>query len=224
MTLLVQLLSSSSWELRGVGQCSKEWPDLVKFSRSLVVRLLESSSCGVLCSVLGAFGPFSSPESLSFPASLQVGQLIQVAAGSSNLKRVTLELGGKSPNIIMSDADSKFSGGGSLALKAATSCPCCGPSLLRPSPPTGKVSAPGRREEGQAPQHSPAASMGLLAATVCASLSRLAAQPYRVLSARSSSVTAFSLSCRAPRSAFPVGAFPDHHRPAGWVLRLPSAP
>lgn len=40
----------------------------------------------------------------------QVGHLIQVAAGSSNLKRVTLELGGKSPNIIMSDADSKFRG------------------------------------------------------------------------------------------------------------------
>lgn len=37
----------------------------------------------------------------------QVGHLIQVAAGSSNLKRVTLELGGKSPNIIMSDADSE---------------------------------------------------------------------------------------------------------------------
>ncbi|XP_006865491.1 PREDICTED: aldehyde dehydrogenase, mitochondrial isoform X3 [Chrysochloris asiatica] len=35
----------------------------------------------------------------------EVGHLIQVAAGSSNLKRVTLELGGKSPNIIMSDAD-----------------------------------------------------------------------------------------------------------------------
>lgn len=41
----------------------------------------------------------------------QVGHLIQVAAGSSNLKRVTLELGGKSPNIIMSDADSKFRAG-----------------------------------------------------------------------------------------------------------------
>uniref|UniRef100_A0A8D1GLP4 aldehyde dehydrogenase (NAD(+)) n=1 Tax=Sus scrofa TaxID=9823 RepID=A0A8D1GLP4_PIG len=35
----------------------------------------------------------------------EVGHLIQVAAGKSNLKRVTLELGGKSPNIIMSDAD-----------------------------------------------------------------------------------------------------------------------
>lgn len=38
----------------------------------------------------------------------QVGRLIQVAAGSSNLKRVTLELGGKSPNIILSDADREF--------------------------------------------------------------------------------------------------------------------
>uniref|UniRef100_A0A3B3W099 Aldehyde dehydrogenase, mitochondrial-like n=1 Tax=Poecilia latipinna TaxID=48699 RepID=A0A3B3W099_9TELE len=34
-----------------------------------------------------------------------VGHLIQQAAGSSNLKKVTLELGGKSPNIILSDAN-----------------------------------------------------------------------------------------------------------------------
>lgn len=40
-------------------------------------------------------------------ATTQVGHLIQKAAAESNLKRVTLELGGKSPNIIMSDADSK---------------------------------------------------------------------------------------------------------------------
>lgn len=38
----------------------------------------------------------------------QVGHLIQQASGSSNLKKVTLELGGKSPNIIMSDADSMY--------------------------------------------------------------------------------------------------------------------
>ncbi|NXS70688.1 AL1A2 dehydrogenase, partial [Pandion haliaetus] len=37
--------------------------------------------------------------------SFQVGKLIQEAAGRSNLKRVTLELGGKSPNIIFADAD-----------------------------------------------------------------------------------------------------------------------
>ncbi|CDQ61887.1 unnamed protein product [Oncorhynchus mykiss] len=35
----------------------------------------------------------------------QVGKLIQEAAGKSNLKRVTLELGGKNPNIIFADAD-----------------------------------------------------------------------------------------------------------------------
>lgn len=36
----------------------------------------------------------------------QVGQLILQAAGKSNMKRVTLELGGKSPLIIFPDADS----------------------------------------------------------------------------------------------------------------------
>ncbi|KAG7273952.1 hypothetical protein CRUP_021236 [Coryphaenoides rupestris] len=35
----------------------------------------------------------------------EVGHLIQQASGKSNLKKVTLELGGKSPNIVMSDAD-----------------------------------------------------------------------------------------------------------------------
>uniref|UniRef100_A0A8C9TJQ0 Aldehyde dehydrogenase 1 family, member A2 n=1 Tax=Scleropages formosus TaxID=113540 RepID=A0A8C9TJQ0_SCLFO len=36
---------------------------------------------------------------------IPVGKLIQEAAGRSNLKRVTLELGGKNPNIIFADAD-----------------------------------------------------------------------------------------------------------------------
>ncbi|KAL0882264.1 hypothetical protein ABMA27_000795 [Loxostege sticticalis] len=42
---------------------------------------------------------------ISFTGSLEVGKLIQQAAGANNLKRVTLELGGKSPLIIMDDAD-----------------------------------------------------------------------------------------------------------------------
>lgn len=37
----------------------------------------------------------------------QVGKLIQKAAGDSNLKRVTLELGGKNPNIVFADCDCK---------------------------------------------------------------------------------------------------------------------
>nr|XP_033810805.1 aldehyde dehydrogenase, mitochondrial [Geotrypetes seraphini] len=44
-------------------------------------------------------------DKVAFTGSTEVGHLIQQAAGSSNLKKVTLELGGKSPNIIMSDAD-----------------------------------------------------------------------------------------------------------------------
>jgi len=35
----------------------------------------------------------------------QVGQLILAGAAKTNLKRVTLELGGKSPYIIFPDAD-----------------------------------------------------------------------------------------------------------------------
>ncbi|KAF2020080.1 aldehyde dehydrogenase mitochondrial precursor [Aaosphaeria arxii CBS 175.79] len=42
---------------------------------------------------------------LSFTGSLGTGRLIQVAAARSNLKRVTLELGGKSPALIFEDAN-----------------------------------------------------------------------------------------------------------------------
>lgn len=37
--------------------------------------------------------------------SWQIGHLVMTAAAQSNLKRVTLELGGKSPNIIFKDCD-----------------------------------------------------------------------------------------------------------------------
>lgn len=42
---------------------------------------------------------------VSFTGSTQVGRLIMQAAAKSNLKPVTLELGGKSPLIICDDAD-----------------------------------------------------------------------------------------------------------------------
>jgi aldehyde dehydrogenase (NAD+) len=44
-------------------------------------------------------------DKIAFTGSTEVGKLILQAAGRSNLKRVTLELGGKSPNIILGDAD-----------------------------------------------------------------------------------------------------------------------
>lgn len=44
-------------------------------------------------------------DKIAFTGSTEVGKLIQQSAGVQNLKRVTLELGGKSPNIILADSD-----------------------------------------------------------------------------------------------------------------------
>ncbi|KAK3901163.1 aldehyde dehydrogenase domain-containing protein [Staphylotrichum tortipilum] len=44
-------------------------------------------------------------DKIAFTGSTAVGRTIMKAAASSNLKRVTLELGGKSPNIVFNDAD-----------------------------------------------------------------------------------------------------------------------
>ena len=38
----------------------------------------------------------------------QVGQLVAKMAASTNLKKTTLELGGKSPIVVMADANSKY--------------------------------------------------------------------------------------------------------------------
>uniref|UniRef100_A0A7N6BD22 Aldehyde dehydrogenase domain-containing protein n=1 Tax=Anabas testudineus TaxID=64144 RepID=A0A7N6BD22_ANATE len=63
--------------------------------------------------ILPGFGPTAGAaiashmgiDKVAFTGSTKVGKLIQEAAGKSNLKRVTLELGGKNPNIIFADAD-----------------------------------------------------------------------------------------------------------------------
>jgi len=44
-------------------------------------------------------------EKVAFTGSTLVGRQIMKAAASTNLKKVTLELGGKSPNIVFNDAD-----------------------------------------------------------------------------------------------------------------------
>uniref|UniRef100_A0A8C7LHK2 Aldehyde dehydrogenase 1 family, member A2 n=1 Tax=Oncorhynchus kisutch TaxID=8019 RepID=A0A8C7LHK2_ONCKI len=63
--------------------------------------------------ILPGFGPTAGAaiashmgiDKVAFTGSTEVGKRIQEAAGKSNLKRVTLELGGKNPNIIFADAD-----------------------------------------------------------------------------------------------------------------------
>lgn len=44
-------------------------------------------------------------DKVAFTGSTEVGRKVMAAAAASNLKRVSLELGGKSPNVIFADAD-----------------------------------------------------------------------------------------------------------------------
>lgn len=44
---------------------------------------------------------------VSFTGSIETGKTVQVLAAKSNLKRVTLELGGKSPAVVFNDANLK---------------------------------------------------------------------------------------------------------------------
>lgn len=44
-------------------------------------------------------------DKVAFTGSTEIGRLIQLYATESNMKRVSLELGGKSPNIVFADAD-----------------------------------------------------------------------------------------------------------------------
>lgn len=44
-------------------------------------------------------------DKVAFTGSTEVGKLVMQAASTSNLKRVSLELGGKAPNIVFADAD-----------------------------------------------------------------------------------------------------------------------
>ena len=45
---------------------------------------------------------------VAFTGSTEVGQQVSMMAVESNMKRSTMELGGKSPNIVLADCDSKY--------------------------------------------------------------------------------------------------------------------
>ena len=80
------------------------------------LRLAElAAEAGVPDGVLNVVTGFGEPgaalarhhdvDKVAFTGSTEVGKLIVKAAGETNLKKLSLELGGKSPNIIFADAD-----------------------------------------------------------------------------------------------------------------------
>ena len=70
-------------------------------------------------------------DKIAFTGSTEVGRLIVEAAAKSNLKKVTLELGGKSPNIILADADlsTAIPGAASAIFFNHGQCCCAGSRL-----------------------------------------------------------------------------------------------
>jgi phenylacetaldehyde dehydrogenase len=55
-------------------------------------------------------------DKVAFTGSTEVGKLIVAASGATNLKKLTLELGGKSPNIVFDDADASAIEGAANAI------------------------------------------------------------------------------------------------------------
>jgi phenylacetaldehyde dehydrogenase len=75
-------------------------------------------------------------DKVAFTGSTEVGKMIVQAAGTSNLKKVTLELGGKSPNIVFADADVKqaIAGAASAIFFNHGQCCCAGSRLYIEKP------------------------------------------------------------------------------------------
>lgn len=71
-------------------------------------------------------------DKVAFTGSTEVGKLIVKAAGATNLKKVTLELGGKSPNIILPDADlsTAIAGAANAIFFNHGQCCCAGSRLF----------------------------------------------------------------------------------------------
>lgn len=68
-----------------------------------------------MVNVLPGYGPTAGQaiashmkvDKVAFTGSTEVGHKVMESAAKSNLKRITLELGGKSPLVIFKDADGK---------------------------------------------------------------------------------------------------------------------
>jgi betaine-aldehyde dehydrogenase len=69
---------------------------------------------GVGETVGAAMAGHSDIDKIAFTGGTQTGKAVQIAAAESNLKKVSLELGGKSPNIFFEDADMEAAVDGAL--------------------------------------------------------------------------------------------------------------
>jgi aldehyde dehydrogenase (NAD+) len=75
--------------------------------------ILEAGFPPGVVNILPGYGPTAGAaiaehmdvDKVAFTGSTEVGHIIMQAAARTNLKRVTLELGGKSPNVVFADAD-----------------------------------------------------------------------------------------------------------------------
>jgi aldehyde dehydrogenase (NAD+) len=101
--------------------------------------ILEAGFPEGVVNILPGFGPTAGGaiarhpdvDKVAFTGSTEVGHLIMEAAAKSNLKRVTLELGGKSPNVVFADADmSQAIEGSHFALFFNQGQCCCAGSRL----------------------------------------------------------------------------------------------
>jgi aldehyde dehydrogenase (NAD+) len=101
--------------------------------------ILEAGFPEGVVNILPGYGPTAGQaiarhmdvDKVAFTGSTEVGHLIMEAAAQTNLKRVTLELGGKSPNIVFADADmDKAIEGSHFALFFNQGQCCCAGSRL----------------------------------------------------------------------------------------------
>lgn len=84
---------------------SKQTPVSVLYMAALIKEAgFPPGAISILPTAGAAIASHIGIYNFAFTGSTEVGKLIQEAA-RSNLKRVTLELGGESPNIILADAD-----------------------------------------------------------------------------------------------------------------------
>src|SRR5438132_766480 len=80
------------------GRCMYKLADLIEQNKDELARLETLDNGKPLAESMDV-------DKVAFTGSTEVGKLIMQAAARSNLKRVTLELGGKSPNIVFADSD-----------------------------------------------------------------------------------------------------------------------